>query len=206
MEMESSFFDQNPDLLELVHKIDYVDGQSNIVKHYLYKDPDLAEIQSQVKEKSHDGFYEEIEIINEYSITSHCENFLEDTGRHFAISDRKRAFENRYSEASTFSEYSEQDSAYSSSCYPNNQYQDFDRSENFLSASYPKEWKLSSGVSRTEEGAFGDNMVPSDAHFRTVISSGFLIKEYAYPVYVVPISKQTTNGFLETLSLKKNKY
>lgn len=58
-------------------------------------------------------------------------------------------------------------------------------------------------MSRTEEGAFGDNMVPSDAHFRTVISSGFLIKEYAYPVYVVPISKQTTNGFLETLSLKK---
>lgn len=67
MEMESSFFDQNPDLLELVHKIDYVDGQSNIVKHYLYKDPDLAEIQSQVKEESHDSFYEEIEIINEYS-------------------------------------------------------------------------------------------------------------------------------------------
>lgn len=58
-------------------------------------------------------------------------------------------------------------------------------------------------MSRTEEGAFGDNMVPSDAHFRTVISSGFLIKEYAYPVYVVPMSKQTTNGFLETLSLKK---
>lgn len=61
---------------------------------------------------------------------------------------------------------------------------------------------MSSGVSRTEEGAFGDNMVPSDAHFRTVISSGFFIKEYAYPVYVVPMSIETTNGFLETLSLK----
>lgn len=143
MEMESSFFDQNPDLLELVHKIDYVDGQSNIVKHYLYKDPDLAEIQSQVKEESHDSYYEEIEIINEYSITSHCENFLEDSGRHFAVSDRKRSFENRYSEASTFSEYSEQDSAYSSSCYPNNQYQDF---EPFNTVGY-KETKSGSAVS-----------------------------------------------------------
>lgn len=143
MEMESSFFDQNPDLLELVHKIDYMDGQSNIVKHYLYKDPDLAEIQSRVKEESHGSYYEEIEIINEYSITSHCENFLKDSGRHFAISDRKRSFENGYSEVSTLSEYSEQDSAYSSSCYPNDHYQDF---EPFNTIGY-KETKSGSGVS-----------------------------------------------------------
>lgn len=107
MEMESSFFDQNLDFFEFVYKIDYVDGQSNIVKYYFYKDLDFVEIQFQVKEEFYDGFYEEIEIINEYSIISYCENFFEDIGRYFVISDRKRVFENRYSEVSIFSEYLE---------------------------------------------------------------------------------------------------
>lgn len=107
MEMESSFFDQNLDFFEFVYKIDYVDGQSNIVKYYFYKDLDFVEIQFQVKEEFYDSFYEEIEIINEYSIISYCENFFEDIGCYFVISDGKRVFENRYSEVSIFSEYLE---------------------------------------------------------------------------------------------------
>ncbi|XP_062582462.1 uncharacterized protein LOC134244217 [Saccostrea cucullata] len=108
MEMENTFFDENADLLELIHKIEYTSGESGIVRHFLYKDPELAEIQSCLKEESNSSTcYEEIEIVKEYSITSHCENFLEDAGHPLAISDSSRSSERRDSETSISSESSE---------------------------------------------------------------------------------------------------
>lgn len=115
MEMESNFFDKNPDLLELVHKINYVDNEHGIIKHFIYKDPDLAEIQSYQKDEVHSSSscYEEIEIINEYSITNHCENFLENADNDFAFSNSSRSSELRCSSTSISSEFSEENQEWS---------------------------------------------------------------------------------------------